>query len=236
MPLCPWEDLPHALRCAETRPYYDVLRRKRLTLACKRGLDIAGALAGMTLLLPVGLAAAAAVKLEDGGPALFRQTRLTRYGRPFSICKLRTMSAQTPKAGNPGGQSPLCTAAGDRRITRTGRVLRKFRLDELPQLWNILAGDMSFVGPRPEVPRYVAAYSPRMMATLLVPAGLTSPASVAYRGEDELLGKAADPEEYYKRELLPRKMALNLRYIETLSLAGDIACLFETAAAVFLRR
>lgn len=231
MRLCRWEQLPEFLRRAEVRPYYDSLCRKKNLLRLKRCFDLTGAVLLLLLLWPVGLVAGLAVHLEDGGPVFFRQTRLTQYGREFAILKLRTMT-QPPAGGPPRGTSPLCTPQGDRRITAVGRTLRRLRLDEIPQLWNILWGEMSFVGVRPEVPRYAAAYTCAMAATLLLPAGLTSPASVAFRDEDERLAESTDPEAYYIKELLPRKMALNLEYLEGLSLGGDLRCLWGTVTAV----
>lgn len=215
--------LPPPMRSEAVRPYWEALEKKRGQLAAKRMLDVAAALLLLGGLWPL-LGAAAMIASLDGGPPLFCQKRVTRYGRRFWIWKFRTMS------GKGGAQ---VTAAGDRRITAAGAFLRRWRLDELPQLWNILKGEMSFVGPRPEVPEYVRQYTPEMLATLLLPAGLTGPASIRFRREEELLGRLADPQAYYLRELMPQKAEINLAYLKNISVRRDIKILGETGAALF---
>ena len=170
--LKPWEQLPLSLQNDSVRPYYDALSRKRGQLVCKRVFDFVLAAVLLVILSPVMLVLAVAIKLDSPGTVMFRQVRVTQYGAEFRIFKFRTMVQNAPQLGT------QVTVAGDSRITRMGHLLRRCRLDELPQLLNILCGQMSFVGTRPEVPKYVARYTPEMMATLLLPAGVTSQASM----------------------------------------------------------
>lgn len=221
-----WEELPAPMRNQAVRPYYELLYRRRASLAGVRLFDIFLAALLLAGLSPLLLACAAAVRLESPRePVLFRQARVTQYGRVFYICKLRTMRTAT------GGTQ--VTAAGDSRITRAGNILRRLRLDELPQLWNILKGDMGFVGARPEVPHFVEHYTGEMNATLLVPAGLTSSASVAFRDEAALLN-CANPEQFYIEEILPAKMKQNCEDLRQFGFWRNLGLLFGTAAAVFL--
>jgi lipopolysaccharide/colanic/teichoic acid biosynthesis glycosyltransferase len=194
----------------------------------KRVFDFVVAWAGFVVLLPVLAIIALAVAVSSPGPVLFRQQRVGLNGRPFEILKFRTMTHA------PEGQGPLVTAAGDRRITRVGRVLRATKLDELPQLWNVVRGDMSLVGPRPEVPRYVALYPPGVAEQVLsVRPGITDEASILYRDEAEILARAADPERAYVEDVLPRKLEIYRRYAERHSLGGDIGILFRTLSSLF---
>jgi lipopolysaccharide/colanic/teichoic acid biosynthesis glycosyltransferase len=194
----------------------------------KRVFDLIVAGAGFVVLVPVLAVIALAVAVSSPGPVLFRQQRVGLHGRPFAILKFRTMTHA------PEGQGPLVTAAGDRRITPVGRVLRATKLDELPQLWNVVRGDMSLVGPRPEVPKYVAQYPPGVAEKVLsVRPGITDEASILYRDEAEILARAADPERAYVEEVLPRKLELYLRYAQRHSLAGDVGILFRTVASLF---
>lgn len=223
----PWEQLPDQLRTEQAAPYYQKLRRKNGALAGKRLFDLVVSLLLTILLSPVLLALAIAVKADSPGPVFFRQERVTQYGRPFRIFKFRTMVAGADKMG------ASVTTHNDSRVTKVGHFLRKYRLDELPQLLNVLAGQMSFVGIRPEVPRYVEQYTPEMWATLLLPAGVTSMTSIRYKDEECLLERAENADETYVREILPQKMVYNLEYIRQYSFWGDFRVLFETVKAVF---
>jgi len=193
----------------------------------KRGFDMVGSALGLLLLLPVLLACALAVRLDSRGPVLFRQERIGRYGRPFTMLKFRTM------VDDPQGNGLLITATGDPRITAPGRWLRRAKLDELPQLFNVLRGEMSLVGPRPEVARYVALYPDAVRDLVLsVRPGITDEASIIFRNESELLAGAADPDAYYVTELLPRKLEIHARYARHRSLAGDCRILARTLRAL----
>ena len=178
---------------------------------------------------PVFLLLAILIKLDSPGPVFFRQERITAYGRPFRIFKFRTMVWDAPERG------PSITVAEDSRITRVGKILRRFHLDELCQLIDVFRGDMSFVGTRPEVPEYVAAYTPEMWATLLLPAGITSHACLLYRNEAAQLNAAENPERVYLERILPAKMKYNLEDILRFSLRRDIVILFQTLYAVFFK-
>mgnify|MGYP004661879979 CR=1 FL=1 len=221
-----WDELPEPMRCDEVRRYYRLLAQKRGQLAIKRAFDIYASALLLAALSPVMAAAAVAVCAGSKGGALFRQRRVTQGGRVFEILKLRTMY----KAGTVGAGA-LVTAGGDARITRVGKVLRRLRIDELPQLINVLAGDMTLVGTRPEVERFVKEYTPEMLATLLLPAGMTSAASVRFRNEEELLKGSENPEREYAGRLLPEKMRLNLNYLRRFSLITDAEIIVETIAA-----
>jgi lipopolysaccharide/colanic/teichoic acid biosynthesis glycosyltransferase len=190
----------------------------------KRLLDIVGAALLIVLFAPVMLIIALAVRLDSSGPALFRQTRVTKGGRPFVMFKFRSMRATQAAAG------PLITVSGDVRVTRVGVLLRKSKLDELPQLFNVLLGNMSLVGPRPEVPKYVSLYPPQLRDMILsVRPGITDEASLEFRNESEILARSTDPERTYVSEILPRKLELYARYARHHSLAGDLRILFRTA-------
>ncbi|MDO5286408.1 MAG: sugar transferase [Actinomycetia bacterium] len=197
----------------------------RPRLDAKRAADLVVAGAGLVMASPVLAVCAAAVKLGDGGPVLFRQTRVGLRGRPFRILKLRSMRVRSTGAE--------VTSAGDSRVTGVGRVLRATKLDELPQLVNVVAGDMSLVGPRPEVPRYVAAWSDEDRELVLsVRPGITDPASLAFVDEEARLAEADDPEQYYREVIAPAKLALCREYVRTRSLAGDARIVLQTLAAV----
>jgi lipopolysaccharide/colanic/teichoic acid biosynthesis glycosyltransferase len=193
-------------------------RRPRQTWC--RVFDVACAAAGLLLLLPVLAAIAAAILWDDGAPVFFSQTRVGRRGRPFRIWKFRTMRA--------GSRGSAVTAAGDARVTRTGAVLRRFKLDELPQLFNVLKGDMSLVGPRPEVPEYVELEAPIWQAVLQVRPGVTDLATLLYRDEERLLGSAGDPNELYRETVLPAKLMLNLGYLHSRSFPRDLTLILLT--------
>ena len=229
MMLKKWEDLPDSLRTDAVRPYYESLQKKQFSLVCKRLFDIAASGVMLLILLPVFLLLAIAIKLDSPGPVFYRQVRVTQYGKQFRIFKFRSMVAGADKIGT------QVTVGNDSRITRMGKLIRKCRLDELCQLIDVLRGTMSFVGTRPEVPKYVAAYTPEMMATLLLPAGVTSLASIAYKDEDRLLEGAEDVDKTYIEEVLPGKMRYNLQSVKEFSFWGDIATCFKTVFAVLKR-
>ena len=222
-----WEDLPESLKNDAVRPYYDLLAKRRGSLLLKRCFDIVVSALMLAVLSPVFLVLAIAIKLDSPGPVFYRQVRVTQYGREFRIFKFRSMVSDADKRGS------LVTVSGDSRITRVGRFIRKCRLDEVCQLIDILRGTMTFVGTRPEVPKYVAAYTPEMLATLLLPAGVTSEASIEYKDEAELLDAAADVDAVYIQDVLPGKMRYNLQALKDFSFFSDIKTMFRTVFAVF---
>ena len=221
-----WGDLPDNLRTDAVRPYYDLLAKRRGSLLIKRIFDVVVSALMLLILSPVFLVLAIAIKLDSPGPVFYRQVRVTQYGKQFRIFKFRSMVSDADKRGS------LVTVSGDRRITRVGHVIRNCRLDELCQLIDIFRGTMTFVGTRPEVPKYVAAYTPEMMATLLLPAGVTSEASILYKDEAELLDAADDVDAVYIRDVLPGKMKYNLDALKNFSFFSDIATMFRTVFAV----
>ena len=221
-----FENLPENMKNEFTRNCWDLLQKKRGTLFWKRALDAAVSLAALLILSPVMLLLALAVKLDSRGPVFYRQIRVGRYGRDFKIYKFRTMVRDADRIG------PAVTIGGDPRVTRVGRLIRKCRMDEFSQLLNVLNGTMSLVGPRPEVRRYVDAYTPEGMATLLIRPGVTAPSSIAFKDEDRLLNAAEDPDRIYLEKILPPKTELNLEYLRGMSIPGDVKILFRTAAAV----
>jgi len=221
-----WEALPDNLRTDAVRPYYDLLAKRKGSLLLKRCFDVVVSALMLLVLSPVFLVLAIAIKLDSPGPVFYRQVRVTQYGKEFRIFKFRSMVSDADKRGS------LVTVSGDSRITRVGHVIRNCRLDELCQLIDILRGTMTFVGTRPEVPKYVAAYTPEMMATLLLPAGVTSEASILYKDEAELLDAAEDVDAVYIREVLPGKMKYNLDALKNFSFFSDIATMFRTVFAV----
>ena len=221
-----WEDLPENLRTDAVRPYYDLLAKRRGSLALKRCFDVVVSAVMLLILAPVFLVLAIAIKLDSPGPVFYRQVRVTQYGEEFRIFKFRSMVSDADKRGS------LVTVSGDSRITRVGHFIRNCRLDELCQLIDIFRGTMTFVGTRPEVPKYVAAYTPEMMATLLLPAGVTSQASILYKDEAELLDAAEDVDAVYIRDVLPGKMKYNLDALKNFSFFSDIATMFQTVFAV----
>jgi len=229
MPLKKWEALPPQMRTPQVRAYYDVLAGKRAALWWKRAFDVTFSLLGLVLLSPLMLAVALAVALDSPGGVFYRQVRVTAYGKEFRIHKFRTMVARADQMG------AQVTVGEDSRITITGRLLRGCRLDELPQLLDVLAGDMTFVGTRPEVPAYVARYTPEMWATLLLPAGITSEASIRYKDEAKLLAQSGNVDRDYETIILPAKMRYNLRSLRQFSPGGELATLMRTAAAVLGR-
>ncbi len=193
----------------------------------KRIFDLFFSLIGLLFLLPVFLLIALLIKLESKGPVFYLQMRVGRNGKDFKLYKFRTMFPDSDKKGL------LTVGMRDPRITRTGYFLRKYKLDELPQLINVLAGDMSFVGPRPEVRKYVEKYSPAELAVLEVKPGITDLASLTYINENAILAQSADPENTYLKEVMPHKLALNLEYIQKTSLWFDIKIILQTIIKIF---
>lgn len=225
MMLKKWEKLPPELQTDEVRKYYDILKKKRGALFFKRAFDIVVSLVMLIVLSPVFLILAIAIKIDSRGPVFYRQVRVTQYNKRFRIFKFRSMVQNADK----GSQ---VTVSGDARVTRVGKFVRKCRLDEISQLIDVLRGTMTFVGTRPEVPKYTEQYTPEMMATLLLPAGVTSLASIYYKDEAELLDTAEDTDKVYVEEVLPAKMYYNLKAIESFSFWGDIKVMFMTVFAV----
>ena len=221
-----WEDLPDFMRIDEVRPYWQILERKKGQILLKRVFDFVLALIlGMIMCLPM-LIIAILIKLDSKGPVFYRQERVTTYGRHFRIHKFRTMVANADRIGT------AVTVQDDSRITKVGAVLRRFRLDEFPQLIDVLAGDMSFVGTRPEAVKYVEQYKPEYYATLLMPAGITSEASIRYKDENRLLSAADNVDEVYMTQVLPAKMQWNLESIERFRFLREILTMFRTVLAV----
>lgn len=225
MRLVKWEDLPENMQNPQVREYYDILDKKRGSLFCKRVFDIVVSLIMLVLLFPVFGALAVAIKLDSPGPVFYRQVRLTQYGRPFRIFKFRTMVQGADK----GSQ---VTVGGDSRITRVGKVIRRCRLDEIGQLLDVFRGTMTFVGTRPEVPKYAASYTPEMMATFLLPAGVTSLTSIYYKDEERLLDGAEDSDRVYVEKILPGKMRYNLEGIRSFGFFKDIKIMGMTFLAM----
>lgn len=226
-----WRELPDWMKNDEVKKYYLILLRKQSDMRIKRVMDLVGASILTVVLSPVMLVTAVLIKRDSKGPVFYRQERITQYGKTYRIFKFRTMVTDADKKG------PLVTAGADSRITKVGKTLRKFRLDEIPQLLNIIAGDMSFVGTRPEVQRYVDEYTDEMKATLLLPAGITSRTSIEFKDEDELIEKyqreeGLSADEAYVQKILPVKMKHNLKYLEHFSVAGDIKIMIQTVLAV----
>lgn len=221
-----WDKLPEYMRNDKVKPYYELLKKRTGSLIMKRIFDVVMSLLLLVILSPVFLVVSIWIKLDSKGPVFFRQVRVTTYGKQFRIFKFRTMCENAEKKGS------LVTVGNDSRITKVGEKIRHCRLDEIPQLLNVLAGDMTFVGTRPEVVKYVNAYSDEMYATLLLPAGITSVASIQYKDEDEILSKAKDPDDAYIHEVLPDKMKYNLASIENFSFLNEIKTMANTLKAV----
>ena len=221
-----WEDLPPMMQTEAVRPYYELLAKKKTSLLFKRIFDVLVSALMLILLSPVFLVLAIAIKLDSPGTVFYRQVRVTQYGKEFRIFKFRSMVSNADKIGS------QVTVSGDSRITRVGKLIRKCRLDELCQLIDVFRGTMTFVGTRPEVPKYVSAYTPEMMATLLLPAGVTSLASILYKDEAELLDRAQDVDAVYVQDVLPQKMRYNLRAVRNFRFWGDIKIMFMTVFAV----
>ena len=226
MKLRKWEDLPEDMKTEEVKEYYQILSAKRGSLVVKRVFDITLAIILLVLFSPLLLILSFLIVVDSPGGVFFRQERITAYGKRFRIHKFRTMVKDADKKGT------QVTIEGDSRITRVGKLLRGCRLDELPQLLDVLSGNMSFVGTRPEVPKYVEQYTNEMKATLLLPAGITSQASIQYKNEARLLDGAEDVDAVYIERVLPEKMKYNLESIEKCSFIGDIVTMLQTVFAV----
>ncbi len=226
MKLREWDELPKFMRRVEVRPFYDSLKKKKISLFLKRIFDVTFASFMLILLSPIMIGIGVAIKVESKGPVFFRQERITQYGRKFRIFKFRTMVANAESIGS------QVTVKNDMRVTKVGNAIRKIRIDELPQLLNIVVGDMSFVGTRPEVTKYVKRYTPEMLATLLLPAGVTSEASIEYKDEDKLLSNTANIDDTYIKEVLPAKMEYNLKNIKKFSFFQEVITMVKTVIAV----
>ena len=222
-----WEDLPDFMRTPEVRPYWEVLNEKRGQLVAKRVFDLGASLAMLVPLSGPMAVIAIMIKKDSEGPVFYRQERVTKYGKHFKIHKFRTMVNNADKIGS------TVTTSNDSRVTKIGEKLRKYRLDELPQLFDVISGNMSFVGTRPEAVKYVKQYLPEYDATLLMPAGITSEASIRYKDEAELLDSDENIDVVYCKKVLPSKMGYNLSSIRNYSFGKDIATMFRTVLAVF---
>ncbi|MDE7256746.1 MAG: sugar transferase [Clostridia bacterium] len=224
-----WEKLPENMRTEAVRPYYERLRKKNFSLFFKRVFDIFVSTVMLLLLSPLFLILAVAIKIDSRGPVFFRQERVTQYGKTFRIFKFRTMVNNADKMGS------QVTVSNDMRITKVGKFIRKCRLDEVSQLIDVWRGTMSFVGTRPEVKKYVDRYTDEMLATLLLPAGVTSEASIKFKDEDELLKDAENVDDVYVETVLPKKMEYNLQSLKKCGFWRDIGTMFKTVFAVLKR-
>jgi len=225
-----WDELPLEMQLSEVEPYYQLVSQRKGSLVLKRCLDFLLALVLLFLTSPLFIVLSIWIKLDSKGPVIYKQERVTQYNRHFKIWKFRTMVTDADKKGS------LVTSENDSRITKVGQFIRRVRLDELPQLVNVLKGEMSFVGTRPEVPRYTEQYSPEMMATLLLPAGITSLASINYKDEDAIISqmtaKGMTVDQAYVERVLPEKMHFNLAYLRDFSFIGDIKIMLQTVVEV----
>lgn len=222
-----WEDLPEFMKNDAVRPYWEVLNKRRGQLVAKRVFDLVVSVLMLIILAIPMLIIAVWIKLDSKGPVLYRQERVTTYGKHFRIHKFRTMVSNADKIGT------AVTVGNDSRITKVGSKLRHLRLDELPQLIDVIEGNMSFVGTRPEAVKYVDRYEPEYNATLLMPAGITSEASIRYKDEDKLLNDADNVDEVYVSKVLPAKMKWNLESIRRFHFLREILTMFRTVTAVF---
>lgn len=222
-----FDKLPKQFQCEEVKHYYDILSKKTGSLVLKRITDLIFAVILLVVIIIPIIIIAVAVKATSKGPVFYRQVRVTTYGRYFKILKFRTMVENADKIGS------LVTTDSDSRVTKVGRFLRKYRLDELPQIFNVLSGSMSVVGTRPEVPKYVEQYKPEYLATLLIPAGITSLASIMYKDEEKLLSSELDVDKVYIEKILPEKMKYNLQYTENFGFRSDLKLMLKTVKEVF---
>lgn len=222
-----FDKLPKQFQCEEVKYYYNILSKKTGSLVLKRITDLIFAVMLLVLLIIPIIIIAVAVKATSKGPVFYRQVRVTTYGKNFKILKFRTMVENADKIGS------LVTTDSDSRVTKVGRFLRKYRLDELPQIFNVLSGSMSVVGTRPEVPKYVEQYKPEYLATLLIPAGITSLASIMYKDEEKLLSSEQDVDKVYIEKILPEKMKYNLQYTENFGFRSDLKLMLKTVKEVF---
>lgn len=225
MRLCKWEKLPENMQNEEVRKYYDFLKKKRCSLFFKRIFDIFVSLILLIVFSPLFLVLAIAIKIDSKGPVFYRQVRVTQYGKQFKIHKFRSMVQDADKGS-------LVTVNNDARVTKVGKFIRKCRLDEFSQLIDVLQGNMTFVGTRPEVLKYVSAYTSEMLATLLLPAGITSEASIYFKDEAEILNSAEDSDKIYIEEILPQKMKYNLQSLQKYGFWRDIKIMLMTVFAM----
>lgn len=228
--LLPFEKLPTEFQNDSVKKYYDILYKKRKSIVLKRIVDLVLSVILLILLLIPMLIIAVAVKTTSKGPVLYKQERVTTYNKRFMIFKFRSMCVDSDKGS-------LITTENDNRVTSVGRFIRKYRLDELPQIFHVMSGKMSFVGTRPEVPKYVAHYTDEMMATLLMPAGITSLASIKYKDEEKIIGDITNPDEVdkiYIEQILPKKMKYNLRYLYRFGFKRDVYLMLKTVKHVLL--
>jgi lipopolysaccharide/colanic/teichoic acid biosynthesis glycosyltransferase len=230
MRLLRWDELPQKMQNEQVRRYYEHLANQRFSLFLKRSFDLFFAIILLIFMLPLFLVITIAITMDSKGSIFFRQTRITQYGREFKIFKFRTMVQDAEKIG------AQVTVKSDPRITKVGHFLRIHRLDEYPQLLNIITGDMTFVGTRPEVPKYVAYYTDEMLATLLLPAGVTSEASIYYKDEAQILDGVEDVDKTYIKVVLPEKMAINLSSIENYSVRNDLITLTRTIIIIIQKK
>ena len=225
-----WDNIPEFMKNDEVKLFYDILKRRKFSLFIKRLFDIFASLILLIILFPIILVFAIWIKLDSKGPIFYRQVRITRYGKEFKIFKFRTMVQNADKIG------ALVTIGNDPRITRVGNIIRKYRIDEIPQLINVLIGDMTFVGTRPEVKKYVDSYTNKMKATLLLPAGITSNASINYRNEDAVIKKYSKKnkniDDIYITKVLPEKMKYNLEDIEKFNIFREFGICINTIVKV----
>ncbi|MGL9780690.1 hypothetical protein A5794_000002 [Enterococcus faecium] len=224
-----WEDLPIEMQNEEVRYYYNILCKKTFSLILKRGFDIVVSSILLLCLSWLFILLAIIIKIDSSGPIFYRQERITQYGNTFKIHKFRTMVTNADKRGS------LVTLKDDSRITRVGKKIRKYRLDEISQLIDVFNGSMTLVGTRPEVEKFVKEYSPEMLATLLLPAGITSEASVTYRDEEKLLDESKDINNFYLEKILPKKMIINLNNLENFNLYKELKILIKTVMVVLYR-
>lgn len=224
-----WNDLPDFMKNDEVRSYYEILKGKKIELFLKRMLDLIGGLFLLAVLAVPMIIIAVCIKLDSEGTVFYRQERVTAYGKHFKIHKFRTMVSNAEQFGT------AVTVENDNRVTKVGRKLRKYRMDELPQVLDLISGNMSFVGTRPEVPKFVERYTNEMLATLLLPAGITSEASIRYKDEAKLLDSKDDVDDVYVKMVLPDKMKYNLECIRKYSFIGDLITMMRTILAVFGR-
>ena len=221
-----WENLPTEMKNNDVKKYYEILSQRKISLLLRRLVDFLLALILIIFLSPIMIVIAFIIKIDSKGPILYRQERVTAYNQTFKICKFRTMVTNADKIG------ALVTSNGDSRITRIGKIIRKTRIDEIPQLFNIIKGEMSFVGTRPEVKSYVDQYSDEMMATLLLPAGITSLASIKFKDEDQIIDEYIATEEsidsIYIQRILPIKMQYNLKELSDIGLLYSFKIMIQT--------
>ncbi len=225
-----YNKLPERLKCEAVKEYYNILKHKKSSLVMKRVFDVVISLIMILFLLIPMAIISVLIKTTSKGPVIYKQVRVTTFGKEFRIWKFRSMRTDADAKGE------LLTVGEDNRVTKVGKFLRKFRLDELPQIFHVLSGKMSIVGTRPEVPKFTDKYTDEMLATLLMPAGVTSLASIRFKDEAELLAEAEDVDKAYIETILPEKMKYNLEYIRNFTFFGDIKLIFKTVTEVFTSR